>query len=272
MIKELQNIAIETDNKAVRKQVGEQIERLIEESTFKLKCLKNCLNGFNVKDYLDARAKAAIDKVEIKNKPKERSVSSKIPNGELYNTLKAWRADKAEDLGVDQYMIIPQKTLLQLVVQLPYSMAELRTIKGIGKKKIQQFGSEILDIIKEYRIDNNIETPQSEIEETPIKKSKKRDTKRISFELYKSGKSIKDIAQERSMSLMTIEGHIAHFVGTGELDVTLLLTKDKIDLISDYFINSKTKLLSAAKADLGDKVTYSELKFVLKHLDNIGNF
>jgi hypothetical protein len=266
MIKELQNTTIETDNKGVRKQVGDQIERLIEESTLKLKCLKSCLKGFSVKDYLDARAKAAIEKIEIKPKTRERSMSSKIPNGELYNTLKAWRADKADDLNVDQYMIIPQKTLLQLVAQLPYSMAELKTIKGIGKKKIQQFGGEILDIIKEYRIDNNIETPQIKIEETPSKKSKKFDTKRVSFELYQSGKSIKDIAKERSMSLMTIEGHIAHYVGTGELDVTLLLTQDKIDLISDYFINNKTKLLSVAKSDLGEKVTYSELKYVLKHL------
>ena len=67
----------------------------------------------------------------------------------------------------------------------------------------------------------------------------------------------------------TIEGHLAHYIGTGELDVTLLLSQEKIDLISNYFINSKDKLLSNAKAELGDAVTYSDLRFVLKYLEHM---
>jgi len=265
----LQSTSVETDNKVVRKQITEQLGRLIEQSATKLACIKSCTKGFSVKDYLDTRAKAAIEKVETKVKTKFEGKSSKIPHGELYSTLKAWRTDKAEELNVDQYMIIPQKTLLQLVSQLPYSMAELKTIKGIGRKKIQQFGSEILDIIIEYRVDNGIETPQLTIEDTPSKKTEKVDSKKVSFELLKAGKSIEEIASERSMATSTIEGHLAHYIGTGDIDISRLLSQDKIDMISNFFINNKTRLLGSAKVELGEKVTYSELKFVLKHLDYI---
>jgi hypothetical protein len=72
------------------------------------------------------------------------------------------------------------------------------------------------------------------------------------------------------MAASTIEGHLAHYVGTGELDINLLLTPDKIKLISTYFSNTQSKSLGDAKAALGDKVTYSELRFVLKYMEFTG--
>lgn len=270
-INPLLEATVETDNKAVRKQVADQLERLKEESSIKLKCLKSCINRFNVKDYLDTRAKATIEKVEHKVKPKSEHFLNRRTSSEPYATLKAWRDDKADELNVAQYLVLPQKTLLLLADQLPCNLAELKNIKGLGKAKIQQFGSEILEIIIEYRIDNGIEIPQAEIELIPKKKSEKGDSKKESFELFRSGKSIEEIAVERNMAITTIEGHLAHYIGTGELEIDKLLSQDKVDLISDYFTNSKTIFLGAAKIALGDKASYSDLKFVLKHLEFIKN-
>ncbi len=267
IINPLNEILVETDNKAIRKQITDQIDRLNEESSIKLKCLKSCIAGFNIKDYLDTRAKAAIHKVELKTKSRTIHSSSSSTPSKLYNTLKAWRDDKADELNVPQYMVLPQKAMLLLASQLPYNLAELKNIKGLGKKKIQQFGSEILEIIIEYRIDNNIELPQKAVELVSSKKTEKVDSKKVSFELFKEGKSIQKIGTERNMAPTTIEGHLAHYVGTGEIDISLFLTQEKIDQISDYFISHKTKSLTNAKAEFGDKVTYFELKFVLKRLE-----
>lgn len=263
----LNDISVESDNKEVRKQITDQLDRLREVSTIKLKCLKRCINGFNIKDYLDTRAKAAIDKVEQKVKPKSETIIGKKPNAELYNTLKAWRDDKADELNMIPYLILPQKTLLLLASQLPYSLAELKKVKGLGKKKIQQFGSEIIEIIIDYRIDNGIETPKLAIEVTPSKKSGKGDSKKVSFELFKTGKTIEEIATERNLSISTIQGHLAHYIGSGELNINNFLTQEKIDQISNYFITNKTKSLTSAKMEFGDKVSYFELNYVLKHLE-----
>jgi len=271
LISVLQNISIETDNKTIRKQITDQMDRIKEDSSIKLICLNACNKGFNVKEYLDTRAKAAIEKVEPKTKTKEDYTSGKVPHSKLFSTLKAWRNDKAEELNLPHYMILPQKVLLLLVSKLPYSLEELKIIKGLGKKKIQQFGDELISMIYEYRIDNSIESPKVEIEQKTYIKPEKVNSKEVSFNLFKSGKSIEEIAKEREMTVSTIEGHIAHYVGIGDIDVNQLLTQDKIKLISDYFNKSKETGLAAAKAALGDSVTYMELKFVLKHLGKINN-
>ncbi|MHC1702627.1 MAG: helix-turn-helix domain-containing protein [Tenuifilaceae bacterium] len=271
LVSVLQNISIETDNKTIRKQINDQMDRIKEDSSIKLICLNACNKGFNVKEYLDTRAKAAIEKVEPKTKTKEDYTSGKVPHSKLFSTLKAWRNDKAEELNLPHYMILPQKVLLLLVSKLPYSLEELKTIKGLGKKKIQQFGEELISMIYEYRIDNSIESPKVEIGQIATIKPEKVNSKEVSFKLFKSGKSIEEIAKEREMTASTIEGHIAHYVGTGDIDISQLLTQDKIKVISDYFKKSKETGLGAAKAALGDNATYSELRFVLKYLNKTNN-
>src|SRR5690606_36033963 len=46
-------------------------------------------------------------------------------------------------------------------------------------------------------------------------KAVKGETKRISFDLFQSGKSVDDIAAERSLTRNTILGHLIDFVGRG---------------------------------------------------------
>jgi len=153
----LQDIEVETDNKAVRKIIREVLDKLRGESAIKLSCLKACMAGFVVKTYLEARAKAAIEKPEIKQKakPSDERISSHIAHPKLYASLKAWRKNKADELNVPAYIIMHQKTLMALIEQLPSSITELKTIKGFGKKKVKQFGNELLDIINAYRLENN---------------------------------------------------------------------------------------------------------------------
>jgi uncharacterized protein YpbB len=95
----------------------------------------------------------------------------------------------------------------------------------------------------------------------------KTDSKRSSFDLFQQGKTIEQIAKERNLAPSTIEGHLAHYIGTGELDINRFLTHEKIDQISDYFISNKSKSLTNAKGEFGDRATYFELRFVLKHLE-----
>ena len=54
-------------------------------------------------------------------------------------------------------------------------------------------------------------------------KPNKIDTKNISFQLFKQGKTIADIATERDFSPTTIEGHLLKYVATGEIDIEELI-------------------------------------------------
>jgi len=268
VINKLNDIDIEIDNKTVKKLVNDAIGKLGEDVTVKHACLKGCADGFNVKRYMEIRAKAAIEPSDkkLQNKPSKFSLNDFVAHPELYKTLRAWCNQKAEELNVDTYMILPYKAMVELTEQLPASIAELRRVKGFGSKKVSQFGKEIVEIVTAYRIKMNLpDTPP--IIEPPIKiKIPKVDSKLISLQLFKSGKSTIEIAKERGMAVSTIEEHLSHFIENGEIGLEKLLNPEKIALISDWYLRNPIPGLGPAKAELGDNVSYSELRFVLKFL------
>jgi hypothetical protein len=265
----LNGLAIDIDNKTVRKSVTEAIGRLKEETSVKLACLKVCQSGFVVRKYLETRAKSAIEKPEPKSgkKTSEEQIPSQLKHFKLYNVLKEWRKEKADKMNVPIYMVLPQKTLMDVVSFLPVTSKALLEIKGFGKKRVQQIGEELIEMISGYCKENGIDAHEVDEPVIEIQKPKKQDTKLLTYELYKAGKTIEEICAERDMAVSTIESHLAHFVGTGELDIAQFVDQEKIALISNYFAGAENNFLGPAKAALGDNVSYGELKMVLEHLE-----
>jgi hypothetical protein len=70
------------------------------------------------------------------------------------------------------------------------------------------------------------------------------------------------------MAVSTIEGHLAWFVGVGQLNIDKLVAVEKINLISILMKNFDPTGMGPVKAALGDKVTWSELRFVMKSIEN----
>jgi superfamily II DNA helicase RecQ len=166
----------ETDNREVKKMINQAIEKLQLEAAMKLECISACHDGFILKKYLEARAKAAIETSASKSSSKKHEIllqDDTILYPELYHRLTAWRAGKASGLNLPLYMILPHKTLLGLVNSLPCSLPALKTIKGMGKKKVNRFGNEILDIVLGFCNENKL-TPslQDNIPEIPERKIK----------------------------------------------------------------------------------------------------
>ncbi len=98
------------------------------------------------------------------------------------------------------------------------------------------------------------------------KKEPKPDTKLISFELYEQGKTLTEIAKERGLSLGTIEGHLAYYVSTQQLDVTKLVKPNKIRNITDAVESQKTKSMATIREFLGKDYSFGEIKMVLASL------
>ena len=159
---------------------------------------------------------------------------------------------------------MPQKSLLELVEKLPSSLAELESIKGIGKLKVQKFGKEILAMINDYCTSQGIERSPMEI---VLKEEKiKIDTKKVSFDLYKKGKRIAEIEQLRSFTTGTIEGHLANYITTGEISVFDLVSKVKVAKTMAHIIQNPNQSTGETKAALGEDISYGELKAVMNHI------
>ena len=166
-------------------------------------------------------------------------------------------------------MIFSQKSLLELVTYLPVDSAELRLINGLGKRKIVLFGDDIIDLIRGYCEENDIEKGEIPLKEVSRKnKPPKPDTKKVSYEMFQSGKTIEEIAKERGLVETTIASHLAHFVKQGELDVRQFLPQEKLDKIVAYFKDTEEKNLSPAREALGEDFSYSDLRMGLSYLES----
>jgi len=264
----LAGYSVETDNKAVRKDVFKALERIKKEGLTRLACLNAARSGFTVSKYLEARAKAAIDNSPSKTS-RVKSVedtSGSIQNPVLLERLKKWRSVKARESRLPHYMILPQKTMVTLANFVPQSLTALKVVKGMGKKKILTFGEELLEIIITYCKQENIEQVADVLTVKDPPKKIKADTKKISFDLFKEGKSVSEVAEERNLSIPTIGGHLAYYVSTGDIPISKLVSQELTGLIVTHLEGSDDLRMGSVKAALGDKASWSDIRFVVSHI------
>ncbi len=69
---------------------------------------------------------------------------------ELLKKIRQWRYEKAKDLKIRPYFIFNNVTLVDLATRQPMTREELLTISGIGEKKVELYGDEIVMIIQRY--------------------------------------------------------------------------------------------------------------------------
>ncbi len=254
------NIHVETDNANVRKSATEATEALEKEIFVKKQCFVAAKNGFSAQKHLRTQANAELD---FRAAPKP-APAEKVPAGmlhpKLYISLKKWRDETAADLNELQYNILSVKSMEELVLRLPTNLTALRKIKGIGGEKVKQFGNEIIQIVDDYCTKNGIAKPQITLG------FEKPDTKKVSFDLFKSGKNLEEIAHERSMVRSTIEGHLAHFIGLGELSIFEMMDEENVHEIAEFFVKNKTISSSEAKAHFGEKYSFGDLKMVQQYI------
>ena len=115
-------------------------------------------------------------------------------------------------------------------------------------------------------------TPASPGSHTPAAKPSSTATKpqkgespRITLQLYKEGLSVADIAARRSMALTTVEGHLASFIPSGEIDIHQLVPEQKIAPILSVIREIGGSALGAMKSKLGSEYSFGEIKAVLSY-------
>jgi nucleoside-triphosphatase THEP1 len=257
--------AFQTDNKELRKNLSETIQKVEKEIRLKKACLEMGTIGFSIKTHLEARAKAMIDepvKEKIKSSLKDLET---MEYPDFYKKLLVWRSGQAKKLNVEISQIIRQNTLLDISKNIPVTARDLKAIKGMGGKKLAQFGKEILELTTQYRREKGLELPLDSDDELAKTALSSIDQTHL---LYKKGKSIDEIAKERNLAQSTIEGHIAELIKDGLIEIDGLLDAQSISDIKSQIINNRDGLISEIKAGLNDKYSYNQIKWVLNSIQN----
>ena len=68
----------------------------------------------------------------------------------LFDKLRWWRVETARKHNVPAYVIFHDATMREIAKAKPASMADLRNITGVGEKKLETYGAEIVALIAEF--------------------------------------------------------------------------------------------------------------------------
>ena len=199
------------------------------------------------------------------------SLASSPMHKALFDQLKAIRYQLAQEENVAAFQVFSDATLVEMATYLPQTMAELANISGFGNLKLVKYGSLFLDPVIDYCLANNL-TSNMEVKapkrQRPVSiNSRHTDTKLASLQLFEQGNGIDEIAVVRGLKRPTIEEHLAHFVFTGEINISQIVAKEKQETITLAIAENKNSLaISPIKQKLGETYSYGEITAVMNYL------
>ncbi len=268
--KALQNHPLVTEHKETSNIINEQLNQLALAIYSTIYYLQYCKQPFSVTTFLQHKLKFALPKINLTCYASgKKETYTDVANTELYNTLKRWRDMMVGEENVAIYMVANQATLKEIAIYLPLTKKDLLQISGFGKAKADKYGDDIIEAVAEYCNRNGIETNMAEKLINPKRERKEKstvakvDTKAATYDLYKEGKSIEEICKERNLVKVTIEGHLAHYVFTGEINIDDVVSKQKQQQIKDAVIIHGSLSHKTLIDNLPKDVSYGEIKMVL---------
>jgi ATP-dependent DNA helicase RecQ len=69
---------------------------------------------------------------------------------ELFQRLRDWRQQLAREHNIPAYIIFHDSTLREIAQTHPQSLEELKTISGVGERKLETYGSILISIIQDH--------------------------------------------------------------------------------------------------------------------------
>lgn len=254
-----------TDNQAVRSTINSQFERLQQQLFVKHACFTACSQGFSTVAYKRAQFDSELDFArQFTKHARDEAVPADVPHPKLYGQLLEYRQQMSEKYGISPRAVLVSDSLRQLVAALPTTQSAIRKIHGIAKKRLERYGQDIENIIKQYCQTHQISQGQSSSAKDPhipIGSA----TKQTTLAMFNEGKSIDEIAKERNLSRSTIQSHLAHFVEEKQLDIHRVLTPEQLEELESYCSNNPTATVAQAKKHFGSKYGYGELNLAFSH-------
>jgi ATP-dependent DNA helicase RecQ len=214
----------------------------------------------------------ALRKEEVKAKaPKERDEFGGY-DGMLFERLRNVRKRIAELQEVPPYIIFSDKTLHDMCRRFPSTLSDMRKISGVGEVKLERYGEDFIREIKIY-LDEN---PGISIQEREFRdpgravltqKKKRGETVEETYEFFKGGMSIEDIAKLRSLAPSTIASHMERLILEGrDIDMDRLVDPERRLKIEEFFQSVEGWNLNPVVEHFMGTVSYEDARLVRAHL------
>ena len=205
----------------------------------------------------------------------------KILDGVVYSTLKKIseleRISKTKSYLEELYELdqLQVETVLKLkkgrlLIELALSNREI-TKEVVWNEELKNYKIAKIALIKQEKrqtkslLDMDDENGEEFIPITIAKKGPKevkikRTTFELTLDLIREGYSIEKIARLRQLSEKTINGHFINLIKAEDIELSDVMSKERIREIESYFEDYNESSLAPLKEKLGDVVSWEELK------------
>ncbi|MGM9985812.1 MAG: DNA helicase RecQ [Bacillaceae bacterium] len=192
-------------------------------------------------------------------KKEQRSLREAVVQDDLFDMLRALRKEIANEEGVPPFIIISDATLKEMSVKIPTTVEELLEVKGIGEQKQQRYGARFLEVTANYKELMN--------EKIIVERKRKEDntpSHLVTYELYKQGLNLQEIAVNRDLSITTVENHLLQCGMDGaEIRWNTIFTKEQELMIYNIIEEVGSEKLKPIKEKLSNDISYFMIKAAL---------
>jgi len=186
----------------------------------------------------------------------------------LFKRLRTVRKMLAEGQQVPPYIVFSDRTLHEMCRRFPLTLSDMRKVSGVGDAKLERYGKDFIREIGRY-LDEKPGLPDSKGESgysgsvVGTQKRKKGETVEETYELFKGGMSLDDIAKLRGLTPATIASHLERLVMDGHnIDMDRILDSTKRLKIEECFLAAITWELNPVVEHFKGAVNYEEARLV----------
>jgi len=190
-------------------------------------------------------------------KPRARDLTPTEADPALAEYLREWRRTMARENKVPAYMILHDSTLEELCRRRPSNFAELKQVPGIGEKKADLYGSELLQALRNFGGGARA-TPNVSREPAPAEQT---------LRLLNEGRSFEEIARIRARQISTVICTVASLIESGQVKLdSKWISPDAQPLIEAACLKQGVERLNDIKEAVPPYVSFEDIRLVVAHL------
>ena len=188
----------------------------------------------------------------------------------LFEELRGLRRKLANERGVQPYMVFSDHTLRELARVRPSTVERMHHVYGVGEAKLRDFGQAFLDLLADYcgkhgltrdEAQAPVARPQAPVVSRP---NPQRDQ---AFELFRDGAMIEDVMHQTGRARATVADYLCEFIRAEKPAKLSPWVSDEVyQRVVMAARQVGTDRLKPIFVQLGEKVSYDEIRLVVAHM------
>jgi len=172
----------------------------------------------------------------------------------LADYLREWRRSIARENKVPAYVVLHDSTLEELCRRRPTKIGQLLQVPGIGERKADVYGAEILQAIRNFA-EGARAAPAAPKELTPGEET---------LRLLQEGRTFEEIARLRVRQLSTVVGTVANLIETSQVKLDpKWISPDAQPLIESACLSKGVERLRDIKDAVPPYVSFNDIRLVV---------